>query len=252
MKNHSFMKKNNYFFFINVLILLIVLIGFAPSFYLRPLSNRGSLPFYLIVHGLSCTAWFVIIVVQSQWIRKRNISDHKKFGTYFSLIAPILVGSGYVVLYHSIKLYHNQFAPIIEGIEVEKQQSFSALIITGDALQLILFSVFVFIGYKFRYKPEVHKRAMIIASILICQQALVRIGKFEIFMIGENAGASGGIYATSIPFFLLISILVYDVIKFKKSHKMTIAGILSYILFVASAFILNVIGVAVKGIELMR
>ncbi|MEM6348206.1 MAG: hypothetical protein AAF927_30270 [Bacteroidota bacterium] len=246
------MKRDHYFFSINVILLLIVLIGFAPSFYLRPLSNRASLPFYLIVHGVSCTAWFVIIVVQSQWIRKKQISKHRKFGTYFSLIAPILVGSGYLVLYRTIQLYHQQFAPIIEGMVVDKQQSFSALIITGDTIQLILFSAFVFLGYRFRTTFEVHKRAMLIASILICQQALVRIGKMEIFMLGENPGASGGIYATVIPLLMLVSMLFYDVKKYKKPQIMSIAGLLSYILFVASAFILNVTGLAVNAIEWMR
>ena len=71
-------------------------------------------------------------------------------------------------------------------------------------------------------------------------------------MIGENPGASGGIYATVIPFLLLLSMLVVDVRKQKRPHNMTLIGIISYLLFVASAFILNVSGIALKVIEWMR
>ncbi len=246
------MKRDNYFYYVNVLLLFIVLLGFAPSFYLRPLSEAKPLPFYLIVHGLSCTGWFVIIVIQSYLIRKKKVVRHSKLGNYFSLIAPILVASGYLVLFYSIKLYHNQFTPVASGMEIPEQQSFTSLIITGDAIQLIIFSVFVFLGYKYRFKPEIHKRAMTIASIIICQQALVRIGKMDMLMIGDKPGASGGIYATLIPLLILLSILVYDKMKLTKVHRMTIVGLLSYLLFVASALALNITGVALRTIEMMR
>lgn len=105
------MKKDNYFFNVNILLLLIVLIGFSPTFFLRSLSEQEPLPFYLIVHGISCTAWFVVIVIQSYLVKKERIVQHKVYGKYFSLIAPILVISGYAVLIYSTGKYHMQFPP---------------------------------------------------------------------------------------------------------------------------------------------
>ena len=246
------MKKDNYFFAVNILLLLIVLIGFSPTFYLRPLSDQEPLPFYLIVHGISCTAWFVVIVIQSYLVKKGKTIQHKVYGKYFSLIALVLVISGYAVLIYSTGKYHMEFPILTSGIEIEGERKFTALIIVGDFIQLIVYLVFVYLGYRYRSNGKLHKRAMLIASILICQQALVRLGKFEVIMIGENPGASGGIYAVIVPFLILLSLLVYDTIKFRKPQRISIIGIVSYMAFVATSIALNISGIAVGFLENLR
>ena len=246
------MKKDNYFLGVNILLLLIVLIGFAPTFYLRPLSDQEPLPFYLIIHGISCTAWFVVIVIQSLFVKNRKIAQHKFYGNYFSLIAPVIVISGYAVLIYSTGQYHQQFALLDSVKEIEGERMFTALIIVGDFIQLIVYLIFVYLGYRFRSNGTYHKRAMLIASILICQQALVRIGKFEFLMIGENPGASGGIYAVIVPFLMLLSLLVFDTVKFKKPQKISVIGIVTYVAFVATSMALNVSGLAVDLLESLR
>jgi len=246
------MKKDNYFFVVNVILLIIVLIGFSPTFYLRPLSSQEPLPFYLIIHGISCTAWFIVIVIQSYLVRKGRIVQHKVYGKYFGLIAPILVLLGYAVLVYSIGNYHMQFPPITSGVEIGGERQFTALIIVGDAIQLIVYLIFVYLGYRYRSNGNFHKRAMLIASILICQQALVRLGKFEHIMIGENPGASGGIYAMIVPLIILLSLLVYDTIKFEKPKRISVIGLVSYIAFVATSITLNISGMAVGLLESLR
>lgn len=93
---------------------------------------------------------------------------------------------------------------------------------------------------------------MLIASILICQQALARLGKFEVIMIDDNPGASGGIYAVIVPFLILLSLLVYDTIKFRKPQRISVIGIVSYIAFVATSIALNISGMAVGFLENLR
>jgi len=93
---------------------------------------------------------------------------------------------------------------------------------------------------------------MFIASLIICQQALVRLGQFKLFMIGEDPGASGGIYSVVVPFVLLLSLLVYDTIKFKKPKVISIVGLIAYISFILAAFGLTSSGLALKLIESFR
>ena len=216
-----------------------MLIGFSPTFFLRPLSSHEPLPFYLIIHGISCTAWFIVIVIQSYFVKKEKIVQHRIYGKYFSLIAPIVVISGFAVLMYSVGKYHIQFPPLSPGADIEGEKGHIPMVITGGIIQLITYLLFLYIGYRYKSNANFHKRAMLIASILICQQALVSLGKFELIMIGENPGASGGIYSVVIPFILLLSLLVYDIVKFKKPNRISVVGIITYIAYIAAVGIFS-------------
>ncbi|MEO1451042.1 MAG: hypothetical protein AAFV07_16045, partial [Bacteroidota bacterium] len=136
--------------------------------------------------------------------------------------------------------------------EVEEARRFRALIITGDVIQLLLFLGFVYAGYRFRTRIAFHKRAMLIASILLCQQALVRIGKIPFLMIGDDPGGSGGMYAGLVPFLLLLSMLVYDLRTFKKANRMTLMGLLAYVFLVVVATLMGASGLSVRLLEGLR
>ncbi|MEO1588401.1 MAG: hypothetical protein AAFS00_14015 [Bacteroidota bacterium] len=244
-------KREPYFFVVNVILLLIVVVGFGPSFFLRPLNDLAPLPAHLIIHGVSATTWIVAIVLQSYWIQQGKTLRHARLGVYFSLIAPLLVASGFWVLGYATELYHADFAPLEAGA-ADDGRTFRALIITGDVLQLLLFLGFVYTGYRNRQHAFIHKRAMLIASILLCQQALVRIGKMEFLMIGSEPGASGGMYATFVPLCLLISMVVYDKRMHQKIPRISVAGIAAYFLYVGISVAIGASGLAVAMLERLR
>jgi len=178
--------------------------------------------------------------------------QHRTYGTYFSLLAPVLVLSGYAVIAYAVDLYHVQFPPTTSEVDMESERAFRALLIVGDAVQLIIYLLFVYLGYRYRSHVPFHKRAMLIASIIICQQALVRLGKFELLMIGDDPGASGGLYATFIPVIMLLSLWVYDFRLYKKLQKISVLGLVSYIAFVAIAIVIHRSGVGLAWIESLR
>ena len=55
-----------------VAIAVIVFVGFAPTFYLRPAFQSDSLPTVFAVHGTVFTAWIVLLVVQTALISARR------------------------------------------------------------------------------------------------------------------------------------------------------------------------------------
>ena len=246
------MKNDRYFLVINVFLLSVVLIGFAPSFFLRPTSGLKPLPLYMILHGISCTAWVIAIVLQSYWIQKRRLIPHRKMGLYFSLIAPVVYVSGLMVLSYAVGQYHVDFSPISAGAEVPEPQSFKALILTGDLIQISLFLAFVWIGYRRRNRADIHKRAMLIATILLCQQALVRLGKIDFLIIGSEPGASGALYATLVPFLLLVSMLMYDWRKVGKPTRISWGGMGGFFFLLVASFGLKASGLAVEILEGFR
>lgn len=64
--------------------LAIALLGFVPSYWLR----FGEVPWRQHLHGLTATAWFVIVVLQPWLATRGRIASHRRLG----LIALMLAG----------------------------------------------------------------------------------------------------------------------------------------------------------------
>src|SRR5271155_1806473 len=69
--------------------LLIVLIGFARTFYLKALFGTRPLPFYLHLHGLVFTTWFVLFFVQARLVARHRIDLHRRVGIFGAFLAPV-------------------------------------------------------------------------------------------------------------------------------------------------------------------
>ena len=68
--------KDSFFFWMSILLLGFVLVGFAPTFYLRPAGD--ALPLHLVIHGVLLTAWFVWFVVELDASSAGNTRLHRQ------------------------------------------------------------------------------------------------------------------------------------------------------------------------------
>jgi len=69
------------------ILLLLVFLGFAPSFYLKFLLDNNSfypdgLPLPHVVHGIILTVWYVFLVLQSSLIQSNRYSLHQRLGWF--------------------------------------------------------------------------------------------------------------------------------------------------------------------------
>ena len=238
------MRGDNYFFILNLMLLILVLTGFAPSFYLRPLSDQEPLAIYLIVHGLACTAWFFVAALQSYWIRKGSIVRHRTYGIYFCVLAPLITLSGFWVMKDKIERYYS-----ITEVDL---QNFESMLIWSDILVLLSFLVIIFLAFHYRHQIQFHKRMMVFGSVMIVPQAFVRLGKLDLLQIGEDPGASGSLYAVAGPVLILLSMVIYDRYKLGKVHKATKISWLWYLLLLVFAMMIMRSGLGVKMLEMMR
>ena len=244
------MRKDKYFFTINLLLLIFVIVGFAPTFYLRPIGSLEPLPFDMILHGTICTAWFFAVVLQSYLIMKNKIVYHKKFGMYFSFIAPALVISGFIVVY-TLMMSSLAKSPSLFDESMAEKAKFGAIFYAGNYLMLVMYAIYFYLGYHFRYKPNYHKRFMLFASTLITGQAAVRIIRIEMLQFGQDGNISGFIYST-LPITIIISLLIYDLFKLKKPHWATIIGIIGIVFLVLMVSVIGLSGVGVEWMEMIR
>ncbi|MBN7815163.1 hypothetical protein [Algoriphagus pacificus] len=206
------MKKLNFtfFFFWSIAFLLITIIGFIPTFLLRPIFRETSLPIYLIIHGVLMLFWFSGYFSQNLLIAKGDLVNHRKFGLYWFLLAILMaIGNLNVVLNISNEVVTGN--PTYFG-EIRTYENSGGFVI-GNLFITIFSSILILIAYWKRLKPGAHKRAIFGASFLLVTPAFDRfIRPFGLPEIFQFLGS----------FIIPISLLVYEIIRYRKVHPMTL------------------------------
>ena len=99
MKRAKNLYVKNYFFTISLIILTLGLIAFSDNFIFDVGQESNSNPAY-IIHGLLIYTWIIILVIQTNRIRKLKISEHKRLGIVgFILGAIFILSTAYLYLF---------------------------------------------------------------------------------------------------------------------------------------------------------
>jgi hypothetical protein len=141
-------------------LVLLVLIGFGPSFYLRnvvPAYPRPNptLPLAVILHGAVFTLWMALIVAQTQLIAARRHETHMRLGKAAMFLALLMIPVMYLTA--------------VWQVARANQPPFTdPLTWTIVPLAVIVpFAVMVWQGWAHRRNAPWHKRSMLAAAILI-------------------------------------------------------------------------------------
>lgn len=198
-----------FFFVWSIAFLIITLVGFIPTFLARPLFRETSLPLYLIVHGIIMLLWFSGYFFQNLLVARGQIVNHRKFGMYwFALTILMAIANLFVVSKISTELATG--TPTYFG-EIRTVANSGGLII-GNLFITIFSSILILFAYLRRFKPKVHKRAIFGASFFLLTPAFDRfIRPFGLPEIFQFVGS----------FIIPISLVAYEVIRYKKIHSMT-------------------------------
>jgi hypothetical protein len=144
-------------------IAIVVLVGFAPTYYLRAGFLTEPLPLYLHVHGFVLSAWILLLVAQAALVTARRTDVHRKLG---------VAGAGLAVLV--------AVAGVTAGILSGRRDVAAGF---GDAarefLTVPLFSMAVFTALAsaaivWRRQAQTHKRLMLLATINLLDAPLAR------------------------------------------------------------------------------
>src|SRR6266852_5082980 len=78
-----------------VLMPLIVLAGFARTYYLKGFFGNPPLPGLLVhVHGLVMTSWVVLFIAQVSLVARRRTRTHQRLGILGAVLAGAVVVVG--------------------------------------------------------------------------------------------------------------------------------------------------------------
>jgi len=171
--------ERRFFTGIALAILATVIVGFARSFFLRPLFPDWPSPSETIfyVHGAVFTAWIVLLVVQATLVAGRRTEMHRKIGPFSAVLAIAMVVLGVVgalVAAHRVTGFTEVPVPPLQFLAI-------------PIFDMVLFAAFVWLAIAQRTNPQTHKRWMLLATVNLVTAAVARwpgvlaLGPFAFF-----------------------------------------------------------------------
>ncbi|MFH4967304.1 hypothetical protein V8G61_03780 [Gaetbulibacter sp. M240] len=233
--------KKSFFFITSILMTIIVLIGFSPSFLLRPLFTYEELPIAYIIHGTINLIWFVGLIYQTYMIAKGKIINHRKMGyKIFGWVILMLLSNLYIIYLTAIRYHAGELSlQAASGVTV------------GNMIGLLFSIIIISLAFTYRNKTKVHKRLIFIFSIGLLGFATDRIGR-NIIPLTDQTIINGLVMSVIIRNLFYIGLIIYDIKKLKKPHYLTIIGILLPFINLAIIFLLLQNGFGEKFLDLFN
>jgi hypothetical protein len=225
--------RSSFFFMAHAALFVLVLVGFAPTFFLRAFFDVPPIRASLYIHGTVLTLWFSLALAQGWLIGAGRVRWHRRLGYVAACYVALVVSSGF-------------FTTARMAARVVSLDDPQNIIVWGNCFSLLMFAGFVSLAILLRRRPEAHKRLTLLASVAIIGPALGRFPTWPVFAGGLDAGknfAIGGLLV------LLGSMVVYDIVVRRKVHPATWGGGVAIVGSIAAAVAL---GLSPAGFNLLR
>jgi len=157
-------KPSSFYFYLGLIGISAVLIGFFTTYITPNLNGTFKAPLIVHIHGCFAFGWIILFTIQSITIRYRNISLHKKLG-YLSLLFAL----GIIVTLLPVGMFQVR-RDFNNGMGQTAISQIVGIVTTG-----LMFLSLVTLGFLNRRKPKIHKRLMLLATIVILWPAWFRI-----------------------------------------------------------------------------
>jgi hypothetical protein len=242
-------SRDPFFAVMSAATLVIVLSGFAPTLYLRPVFKPVPIPGYLYLHGIVLTSWFAWFAVQTMLIQVRRTALHRRLGVVGAVLAVAVPFGGLLATSRVVGRV------VANGIGLDADASAIGIGVSGPVVQFlanvvwsnlssaVTFAVLAWAGILLRRRAAAHKRLMLIATVSILGPALARLARLPFF------GGEQGPFTVSVLLALLAAVVIHDVVTMRKLHPATAAGV-SFAIAVSVIF--NSIAATDMGLSLVR
>jgi hypothetical protein len=190
---------------------VLVFVGFAPTFYLRghlPLPpQQAVLSPLLLAHGLIATAWIALFVTQTSLIAMQRVALHRSLGVVGAFVAAAMFIVSELTAVDALRRGVGPF-----GIDPRTWASFT---MTGA----VSFAALVTAAVLLRTRPQAHKRLMLLATIGLLNPAIGRLTgpfatDFSSFIVLISAPTDA----------FIVLVVLYDLWTRRSVHPATIWG----------------------------
>ncbi len=187
-----------------VALLATVLVGFAPTLYLRDFFEVPHIAPRVWIHGAALTAWFVALVTQAMLVATRRVSLHRRLGWMGA-------ATGIAAVITSV---HVTLAAVAA-------ETIMARTVWSNLANALAFTVFLAAAVLLRRDFETHKRLILLASIAFVQPAVARIVPWPPF---ASFGMPPLLTAMGVSLLFLAALAVHDLVTRGKLHGATLLG----------------------------
>lgn len=192
------------------LIAAVVLLGFARSYYLRPvlapppeLAQRALTPL-IHVHAALFTGWIALLVAQTRLVAARRVDLHRRLGLLGAVLAALMMVSGTLTALHGA----------LRGVAPGGGDPRRFLVLPLFAL--LVFAALFVAALRARGTPQTHKRLMLLATTALLPPALAR---YVILYLGFGPPV---VLALSVLF--VVPLVVWDLRTLGRLHPATLWG----------------------------
>ena len=190
-------RRKGFYVGVSLLIVAIVLAGFAPSFI--NMAVGPPRPWFMHAHGAIYLGWLALLVCQAVLAARGKIALHRRIGNF---------GIAYGALIWIVGMIVTFAAPALHVRNGEWDMNQAATFISLPLGDMALFGGLFAAAIVYRAKPEIHKRLILLACVAIMYAGVFRLS-----------------YALSMPLQLLawyspvIAGMIYDRYKMGRVHR---------------------------------
>jgi hypothetical protein len=189
----------------SAVLLLAVLAGFAPTYYLRgAFFEMPPIEPSVWLHGAVLTAWFVAFWLQATLVARQRLAWHRRAGWLVAGIAFAAVATSLWVTWASAEA-----------------GTLAARTAWSNLANAAAFATFVVTAIARRRDGATHKRLMLLASIAFVQPALARIVAWSPLANLGVRPLTGGLVGSLL---FLVPLVVHDVATRGRLHSTTLVG----------------------------
>ena len=200
--------EHRFFFAVAILFALSALIGFGPTFYLKPFFNTPPIARTIIaVHGILMTAWIALFFTQVYLISSKRIRVHQKLGYAGVVLAVLILITGTMTAIAAGKYGSATLPPELSP------KTFMAVPL-GD---MVVFAVLFGAAIYYRRNSANHKRLMLLTVLNFLGPAIARFpgGMLETY---------GPLWFFGVPTLLTLLFVIGDTWRNKKLNVVFLLG----------------------------
>lgn len=157
-----------------LLIASSVFVAFSRTYFLHRWFHKPNLSLFLHVHAAAMTLWIALFLIQTLLIPAGQPALHRKLGLLgmaSAALVPLFGASATVIAARREVLAHAQDVPIV------------IVVLALELTQMLMFTGFAAAGFLLRKRVDFHKRLMLLATLCMLPNAIVRIIRLPSFII---------------------------------------------------------------------
>jgi hypothetical protein len=207
--------------FTAALLIATVLAGFVPDSIAKvgliEAGKRPPFPVVLHVHAVLMGSWMLLLLTQTTLMASGRRCLHMQLGIVGAVLAPAMVVTGLILvptMYHAGWVAAHAADPALPANAVPPQMAFGTNIALQQVRVGIVFPILVAWSLLARRSdPGLHKRLMILATVIPLGAAISRIAWLPTTAPGSP------LTIDLLPFVPVLPLFVWDLYRLRRIHR---------------------------------